>query len=396
MKVKVKEVSKLAAITLAALPLAWAQQTCVYQDGRNWTQEATGSLENARNLNVNLDAGTVRVEGGSYRVIRYVASARAHSLSEEVARRELASCKVHAFVKRDTAYVASQCSGKQSLKLSGEFVISVPREMQSVKIHTGAGRVIATGIVGNVDAQSGGGVVRLDNIGGSVTVQTGGDKVEIGTIGGDTTVHSGGGPVTIGAVNGRVNASTGGGPLVLKSSRRDAVLKSGAGDIQVSRCGGQLSVSTMGGNIDVGDVSGPVEAESGGGSIRLASAQGPVHAKTSTGQIELNGVPAARVETGYGAIVARFISGKSRPDSSLETSLGDVTVYLAPNLNVTVRASVELADGHTIRSDFPEIQIRTEGEVGGKTVIAQGNLNGGGPLLKIQTATSNIHIVRGQ
>jgi DUF4097 and DUF4098 domain-containing protein YvlB len=391
-----KEVSKIAAMTLVLLPLVWAQQTRVYQDGRNWTRETTGSLENARNLNVNVDAGTVRVEGGSHRDIRYVVNVRANVMSEEAARRELASCKIGAYAKGDTAYVAAQCSGKQSLKLSDEFVISVPRQMQSVKIHTGMGSVIATGIVGSVDAQSGGGAVRLDNIGSSVTVQTAGGKVEIGTIGGDATVQTGGGAVSIGAVDGWVHASTGGGALVLKSSQRDAVLASGAGDIQVSRCGGQLSVSTAGGNINIGNVSGPVEAETGGGSIRLASAKGSVHAETGTGGIELNGAPAANVETGYGAIVARLTSGKSRPDSSLETSFGDVTVYLVPNLNVTVRASIALADGHTIRSDFPEIQIRTEGEVGRKSVIAEGDLNGGGPRLKIQTTTGNIRIVRSQ
>jgi|SRR5579863_943521 len=391
-----QEVAKIAVITLVVLPLAWAQQTRVYLAGHDWTRETTGSLENGRNLNVNVDAGTVRVEGGSYRNIRYVVSSRAHLLSEEEARRELSSCKIGAYVKGDSAYVAAQCSGKQSLKLSDEIVVSVPREMQSVKIHTGVGGVIAKGIVGNVDSESGGGPVRLDNIGGSVTVQTAGDKVEIGTIGGDTTVRSGGGPVSIGAVNGRVNASTGGGLLVLESSQRDAVLDSGAGDIQVGRCGGQLSVSTAGGSITIGEVSGRVEAASGGGSIRLASAQGPVHAETGSGQIELNGVPAAHVKTGKGAIVARLTSGKSRPDSSLGTSVGDVTVYLVPSLNVTVRASIERAEGHTIRSDFPEIQIRTEGEAGGKTVIAQGNLNGGGPLLNILTKTGNIRIVRSQ
>ena len=389
-----KKVSKIALITLVALPLAWAQQTRVYPQGRDWEGETAGSLENARHLNVSIDTGTVRVEGGPGRDISYVASVRGSLTSEEEARREFASCKIRAYRKGDTAYVAAQCPGKQGLRFPREFVIRVPREIESVRIHTGMGGITVAGIVGNVDAHSGGGTVRLDSIGGSVTVQTAGDKVEIGTIGGDTTVHSGGGPVFIGAVDGKVNASTSGGSLVLKSSQRDAVLETGAGDIRVSRCGGQLSVSTAGGNIDVGNVSGTVQAQSGGGSIRLAAAEGPVRAETRTGQVELNGVPAAQVETGYGAITARLIPGNSRPDSSFETSAGDVTVYLVPNLNVTVRASIGLADGHTIRSDFPEIQIRTEAEVGGKTVVAQGNLHGGGPLLRIETTTGDIRIVR--
>jgi hypothetical protein len=44
----VKKVSKIALITLVGLPLAWAQHSRVYQEGRDWAEETTGSLENAR------------------------------------------------------------------------------------------------------------------------------------------------------------------------------------------------------------------------------------------------------------------------------------------------------------------------------------------------------------
>ena len=75
----------------------------------------------------------------------------------------------------------------------------------------------------------------------------------------------------------------------------------------------------------------------------------------------------------------------------LETSAGDITVYLAPNLNITVRASIELANGHSIRSDFSEIRVTTEGgDWGPKTVTAEGKLNGGGPVLKVRTTTGDI------
>ena len=65
----------------------------------------------------------------------------------------------------------------------------------------------------------------------------------------------------------------------------------------------------------------------------------------------------------------------------LETSAGDITVYLAPNLSITIRASIDLANGHRIRSDFSEIRVTTEGgEWGPGTATAEGNLNGGGPI----------------
>jgi hypothetical protein len=129
----------------------------------------------------------------------------------------------------------------------------------------------------------------------------------------------------------------------------------------------------------------------------LSSAKGIVHAETGGGSIELNGVPAARAETGAGAIVAKFVSsGGERNDSLLETSAGDITVYLAPDLNISIRASIELANGHSIRSDFSEIRVTTEGgDYGPKTVTAEGNLNGGGPVLKVRTTTGDIVFRRG-
>ena len=117
-----------------------------------------------------------------------------------------------------------------------------------------------------------------------------------------------------------------------------------------------------------------------------------IRAETGGGSIELNGVPAARAETGAGGIVAKFVASTGeRADSVLETSAGDITVYLASDLAITIRASIELANGHNIRSDFPDIHVRTEGgDYGPKTVSADGRLNGGGPVLKVRTTTGDI------
>jgi DUF4097 and DUF4098 domain-containing protein YvlB len=170
------------------------------------------------------------------------------------------------------------------------------------------------------------------------------------------------------------------------------VLETGGGNIHVERCAGRVKASTGGGSIDLGDIGGAAEMETGGGSIHLASAKGPVHAETGGGSIMLNGMPSARAETGGGAIVAKFVaSNGERHDSQLETSAGDITVYLAPNVNISVRASIEVANGHNIRSDFPDIRVSSEGgDYGPKTVTAEGSLNGGGPVLKIRTTTGDI------
>ena len=115
-------------------------------------------------------------------------------------------------------------------------------------------------------------------------------------------------------------------------------------------------------------------------------------AETGGGSIELMGVPSARAETGAGGIEAKFIAtGGERNDSVLETSAGDITVYVASNVNMSIRASIEVANGHRIQSDFSEIRITTEGgDYGPKTVTAEGDLNGGGPVLKVRTTTGDI------
>jgi len=185
---------------------------------------------------------------------------------------------------------------------------------------------------------------------------------------------------------------------VLVSASQGASLQTGAGTIHVDKCTGELKAETEGGAIELGDISGNVTTETGGGSIKLISAGGPVKAETGGGGIELWGVPSAHVQTGAGPIVAKFISSRGeRTDSVLETGVGDITIYLVPNINLTIRASIEASTGHRIMSDFPEIRVSSEGgQWDPKQVSAEGQLNGGGPVLKLRTSMGNIFIRRAQ
>jgi DUF4097 and DUF4098 domain-containing protein YvlB len=391
-KVHVKKSYQFVAAALLLVAPALAQQGRVYAEGGNWVQEVQGTLAAARNLRVQVDAGSVRVQGGAQQDITYTISNRAYTSSEEKARQQFNSYKISASVKGDTAWLVGDWQGGRPHKFSGVFVINVPRATQSVKVETTGGSVVTSGIAGRVNVQTGGGQIHMEDIGGSVRAETGGDSIEIGSVGGDLNIQTGGGRVSIGAVKGMINASTGGGDILLVSSDQGAVLEAGGGNIQVKQCAGRLKISTGGGNIDVGDVGGPAEIETGGGSIHLQSAKGPVHAQTGAGRIELDGVPAARAETGAGGIVVKFVGYHGeRPDSLLQTSAGDVTVYLPADLKLQVRAAIDLANGHNIRSDFPEIRVRSEGgEWGPRTVTAEGSLNGGGPALKVSTTTGDV------
>jgi hypothetical protein len=393
-----KTLTKFGLLTTLLVTVCAAQQGSVQKEGNYWTNVVNGSLSAVRNLHIKVEVGTVRVQGGSAQGITYVIRNKSYETSEDRARKQFETYKMNSYVRGDTAWVVGEWDGGSPHKFSSDVTVNVPRDMDSVKIETEGGNIVTTGIAGRFEAQSGGGTIHLDDIGGSINVETGGGAIDVGNVGGDLTLRTGGGAIHIGSVKGKVVAESGGGDLVLVSSGQGASLETGAGSIHVNKCTGKLKVSTGGGTIDLGDIVGEVMTENGAGNIKIASASGPVNVETGGGGIELWGVPSAHVETGVGAIIAKFVNSAAPvADSELETASGDITVYLASDMHVTLRASIEAASGHHITSDFPEIRVSSEGGQWEPTFVsAEGSLNGGGPVLKIRTTMGNIYIHRAQ
>ena len=156
-------------------------------------------------------------------------------------------------------------------------------------------------------------------------------------------------------------------------------LDTGGGSIKVGNCTGQIKASTGGGNLDLIEIGGAAQIESGGGAIHI----GPVH----------GGV---RAETGAGTIVADLTGAKnSFTNSRLETSVGDIIVYLPDDLAVTISASVEAGRGKSITSELAGLIFSRSGSTYGPVeVYARGSLNGGGPLLHVHTVSGNIEFKR--
>jgi DUF4097 and DUF4098 domain-containing protein YvlB len=388
-----------AVITLASLALCQEssidQKSRIYRDGNNWVQELTGNLAGAKNLRVKIDSGSATVQGGSQTAITYVVHRRAYTSSEEQARREFESARITTSTRGDTAWIVSESSGRDR-RCSDDFVINVPRNLESARLETGGGNVTATGVAGHVDLSSGGGNIRVDDIGGALSAETGGGSIEVGNVQNNVSLQTGGGNIKIGAVKGEIRAESGGGNVVVLSGLQGAVLETGGGSIRVNKCSGMVKATTGGGAVDLGDIDGPAKIETGAGSIHLASAKGRVEAQTGGGSIQLDGATSVHAETSAGGIVVKLLSSTGvRNNSTLETSAGDITVYLANDLAISIRAEIDVANGHTIRSDFPDIHISSEGGPWGpKTVRAEGQLNGGGPTLKVETNSGNVSFRR--
>jgi DUF4097 and DUF4098 domain-containing protein YvlB len=391
---------KFAGVAIAAVAfvsLALAQEGRIYQEGGNWVQEVSGKVSAARNLHIKLDTGSVKVQGGSQADITFAIHRRSYNGSEERARREFQSNRITAAVKGDTAWIVAERSGRGDHRCSDELIVNVPRNLDLAKVETGGGSVNAAALTGRVEIETGGGSIHLDDIGNGVKAETGGGAIELGTVSGDVSLETGGGNIRINSVRGDIKAETGGGSVDVVSGMQGAVLQTGAGSIHLQKCNGRVKAETGGGSIDLGEIGGPVHVESGGGSIHLKSANGRVEAETGGGSIQLDGATSVKAETGAGGITVKlFSSSDARSNSTLETAAGDITVYLANDLPITVHASIEMATGHKIRTDFGDIHVSSEGGSwpGPQTVTADGQLNGGGPMLKVRTSSGNIAFLR--
>jgi DUF4097 and DUF4098 domain-containing protein YvlB len=389
------------SLLMLGLALAGVAQTegasKIYRDGSCWVEETTGTLPASRIVKIHTNAGSVSVTGGSQSNITYIIRKRVSASSEESARRLFENLRVIAGRQGEAAYFGGEGGGWH--RGSVEFNINTPRNVDVVKAKTDGGNLQFSHLNGRLDAESGGGTVNLDDISGNITASTGGGGINVGNVNADVGIRTGGGHVNIGTVGGKLNASTGGESVHVENVKHDAIIDTGGGNISVQNVGGDLRASTGGGNIEIGSVNGRMEVETGGGSIRLTGGGGgPIRAQTGSGSIQCwkasNGV---RAETGAGSITAEFLATNGKfTDSTLETGVGDIIVYIPSDLKVSVHASIDVATARdAIRSELPGIRILSEGggEYGPREMAAEGNLNGGGPMLKLHTSTGKIQLM---
>src|SRR5437764_678009 len=385
-------------LALATLGVAQTDSASkVYRDGNSWVEELTGTMPASRYIKIHTNTGSVSVTGSQQSNITYTIRKRLTGYSEESARRNFENLRVIANRQGDAAYFGGEGPGNWRRGMV-EFNISAPRSVEMIKAKTDGGSLQFSHLNARVDAESGGGPVSVDDISGSVTASTGGGSINVGTVSSDLGIRTGGGQVNIASVTGMLKTSTGGGNIYLETAKRDAIIETGGGNISVQNVGGDLRGSTGGGNIEVGSVAGTMDVETGGGSIRLTGGgSGPIRAQTGSGSIHCFRVTrSVRAETGAGGITAEFMTMNGKfSDSTLDTGVGDIIVYLPSDLKVSIHASIDVATSKdAIRSELPGIRIQSEGgDYGPREILAEGNLNGGGPTLKLHTSTGKIQFI---
>jgi DUF4097 and DUF4098 domain-containing protein YvlB len=399
----------LTALVLSLLPLAATaqQSSCensscatnerLYRDGRYFVLEIIGSLPAQPKLAAETDAGWIKILGGKQTdKIWFRVNKRVRANSEADAKRYFEEIRFRAYTSGGTVVLRGEPSqaGHNAML---EMEIQTPRNLDYAKASTRGGSVGIYNITGKAYAESMGGSVSMSDIGSTAVASTMGGSIDVDKIGGDLKLETAGGSINIGTVNGQVVAETAGGSINVAQGKNNVSVETAGGSISVAECAGMLKATTAGGSLDIGRVGRGANLETAGGSIRLVSAGDVVKAVTSGGGIKLSRLPkGVYAETEAGPIEAEFVAKRGDfTDSKLITNAGDIVVYLPSDLGVTVRATIEVSNGHRVVSDFDEVKVTNDNDgYGPRTVYGNGAINGGGPVLKLNTSNGNIYLRR--
>jgi DUF4097 and DUF4098 domain-containing protein YvlB len=374
----------MALAALALLPLGAAQPNIIRENGK-LVAVFYGAVPAVPRLHIN-SHGPVTVEGGISKDFTYSVKVALNARTEAEARRVLRTYAVRADVQGQWLVITAP--GGAAMPVMN---VKTPR-LQALTITTSDGVVNAAGVDGNLDVDTGGGElfadhirgdcrlitgagdVRVGEIGGTLRVSTGGGKIQVRSVHGEATLETNGGDVSLDKSGGPVRAETGGGGVHIGSAGGTVSATSGGGEIIVEKAGGIVTLRNMAGPVQVGSAAG-VRCESMSGGVRLANITGPM-----------------RVSTSMGSILASLLAGRLG-DSFLATGNGDITVLIPSNVGVTIQAQNQMSDSlRRIVSDFREIQPRRQGT----RLVAEGSVNGGGPLLQISGTGGTVFIKRQQ
>lgn len=381
---------------LAAAPLAAQTEGPIAREGRYWAQTVEGSIPAGSRLRVTT-IGSISVQGESGDQVRYSARRRVRADSESEAKRLLQQAQIRASRQGPTAVIVLEDPRCRRCSFSAEMKITAPRSTEETILETHGGSLNVFDLDGRVNAETAGGSIQMDRIGKSVRAATAGGSITLGVIGGPVRCETAGGSIKLGSARGDAVLSTSGGSIDAGEVEGKLRAETAGGSIRVRRVSQNVTAETAGGSIYLGQIGGSVSAETAGGSITIESAPGGVRAENAGGSIRLMDVSGAlRAVTGAGNILAQLMANQPIGESLLETSAGNIIVLIPSGLKLSVRASVDVASHNSrIACEFPECRVRTLDQgPGPRTVEAEADINGGGPVVRIRNTTGSIQIKR--
>jgi hypothetical protein len=387
-----REFVSISFLGLACWGLAAAQsQSPVTRDGAYWVRTIRGSLDASSSGRLRVETtGNATLHGSGSEPASYTLTVRVKAGDAKEAEALLDRVNVKTGTEGGWAYV--KVTPPRLVSAGLELSVTAPRDVRQVVAETRGGNVQASDWDGDFEARSGGGRIAVDRIRGRSELRTAGGDIEVGTVTGPVRCFSGGGVIRVENAAAEAWLETAGGEIFVHQAGGPVHATTGGGNIRIERAGNTVLARTAGGLIQVQQAGGPVTAESSGGAIQVNSANG-VRCESAGGAIRLRNVAGAvHAFANSGSIMAE-LSSRSLADSILSTNAGDITVLIPSNLALTVQAMNESGGAGRINSDFPEVRPRSGGLPGGP-VMAEGALNGGGPLLRLNVVGGTIYLHR--
>ena len=254
-------------------------------------------------------------------------------------------------------------SFERTLSVSGSVQLAVSTGAGNIRLTRGSGSQVH--VHGHITVNHEGSEERAREIAANPPIEQNGDVISVGKhedreqwrgISIDYDIEAPAGTL--------LTANSGSGDIVDEGVGQNAKLQTGSGDIHATGLAGPFSVMTGSGNIVAEQTGqGDVVAETGSGNIDLKDIHGGFHGQTGSGDIKASGTPSS--------------------SWTLQTGSGTIELWTG-NAPVTLDASAgsgEVTTDHEmmVQGSFDHHHIR-------------GNLNGGGPTIRAQTGSGEIHI----
>ncbi len=385
---------------LSALSISLIASTFCAQDVGRWTREGPYFVYTMTAPVVNVTGrppsqlrvttrGNIVLRGSKDDQVVYKLVQRMKARSQDDAHRMLGSGGVQAATPPNSM-IALTVITSAGAEVSNDLEVSVPRQVMNTIVHTLGGSVEAYDLDGSVQMIASLGI-RCDRIHGNVEGRTGGGEIRLGKIGGWVQCASGGGSVFVDSVGGAARCETAGGEISVREAGGPLLLTNASGNIEVDHAASTVEAHTGEGLIEVNQAGGEVIADTRGGSIQIGSAHG-ARCESAAGAIRIKSVSGPlNLQTAMGSILAGLIAGSRPEESTLAANSGDITVLIPSRLGLSVMARNDSGANPRIDSEFPEIHAKSFGFSRPPT-LAEGQINGGGPLLRINVAAGIIYL----
>lgn len=234
--------------------------------------------------------------------------------------------------------------------------------------------------------------------------RTSGGSIDLSNLKGVSDLRTSGGSIRLDGAIKEVSLNTSGGEIDIRNASADVDASTSGGSVRISQSKGKLRLRTSGGDMRLSDLSGEIAASTSGGDIQGTTISGRLEVRTSGGDIDLRDMQAAvEASTSGGNVKAEItLTDFSKPHGvTLSTSGGDIEVTLPAKMPANILAEIRL-DGRNRRyerydifSDFPLSKQKVE-EDRYDIIRAEGQINGGGDMVQLETHGGNIYVKKGK